>query len=679
MSLPPAGPPPLPGIREPRPFPRWRLAAAAGLGGLAGAGLGFLVWKIPLPVSLPLVGGFLFLTWPVPALLALAGAAWAVRGWARAERRRTAFRGLLGILALQLLGLGVWVQFRHVHHELSGNYDSRIEYVWATSRPADWPDPAHPGTYDVGEGLRLALSPAVWTDGLHRSLPRTAPPTLEPYPAAGGPRPLDDLGRRNLCVLMRACALVRFFHPADTAQFSDWGRLISQGVRRVEDAPTPQALAGRLNALLGPFAPGVRLLLPGEAVPVLPVPEGAVLVARWRHSGAGFECLKQTFTGATKDRSARLAGVGMAWSTVRHFYPYFDVVPVDWDAELPAALSEAAQAANQEDYVRGLRRMLVPLRDGHAWASDLGSPRFLFPEAKVEALDGHPYVAQAWGGDKALPLGGEILSVDGEPGTRRLARLGGELTASTQASQEGVASEWFFMGPPDRVFQVEVRDRAGHPGRVEVRPHVGWEQGRPLPQPISEPRPGMVVVDLARVDQDAFEKALPRLVAARGVIFDLRGNVLQRAFLRHFRPGVLPGIRMCFPITREPLGNGRTWEERRDWTRSEAPFYRGRVAVLAGPGTGSFGETCLEVVSANQLAPIVGATSAGTEGDALSFVVPGNVSCRMSGMRVLRQDGGQLQCLGIPPTIPVAHTAEGLAAGRDEDLARALAYLDSGR
>lgn len=672
-------PPELTGSRPTGPFPRWRLAAVAGLAGAAGAFFSFMLWKQPLPLSLPGLEGFLFLPWPTPGLLGLAGAAWAIRTWAQAERRRTAFRGGMVILGFQLLGIGLWSQMRHAQHQLSGIYDSRIEYVWAGSRPPDWPDPAHPGIYDVGAGLRLALSPAVWTDALHRSLPRTSPPALEPHPASGDPHPLDDLGRRNLCVLMRACALVRFFHPADAAQFNDWGRLISQGVRHVEDAPTPEVLAARLNALLAPFAPGVRLLLPGEPVPVLSVPKGAVLVAQWRHSGVGWEALKQTFTGATKDRSARIAGVGMAWGTARHFYPCFEVLPVDWDAALPIILSEAAQAGSQADYIRILRRMLVPLKDGHAWAYDLSAPRVLYPQARVEALNGRPFLAQVWGQEQQLPLGAEILAVDGEPGPLRLDRMSLDLPASRKPLQEDIAAERFFMGEPGRVFQVDLRDAAGRLSHLAVQAHAPWQAGRPCPAPISEPRPGVFLVDLNRVDQAAFQDALPRLATARGIIFDLREYCLQREFLRHFRPGTLPGIRMFVPVTRQPYGLGRTWEEHHDATRSTAPYYQGRVVVLAGPSTMSFAETCLEIIAVNRLAPIVGATSAGAEGDILAFWLPGSVRCQFSGMRVLNQDGSQLQCLGIPPTIPVAHTPLGLAAGRDEDLMRALAYVASGR
>lgn len=110
---------------------------------------------------------------------------------------------------------------------------------------------------------------------------------------------------------------------------------------------------------------------------------------------------------------------------------------------------------------------------------------------------------------------------------------------------------------------------------------------------------------------------------------------------------------------------------------SAAPFYQGQVIFLAGPSTGSYGETCLEFVAANRLAPIVGSTTAGTNGDFLNFWLPGMVSCRFTGMKVLKADGSRHHGIGIQPTHPVNPTRESLAAGRDEVLERALALLET--
>ena len=70
----------------------------------------------------------------------------------------------------------------------------------------------------------------------------------------------------------------------------------------------------------------------------------------------------QTHSG--DNRATRLAGVVIAWNVFQHFYPYFDVVQVDWPKALIAALQSAA-TDDAASFVHTLRRMLAKLQDGH--------------------------------------------------------------------------------------------------------------------------------------------------------------------------------------------------------------------------------------------------------------------------------------------------------------------------
>jgi hypothetical protein len=72
------------------------------------------------------------------------------------------------------------------------------------------------------------------------------------------------------------------------------------------------------------------------------------------------------FQPSGKDRATRLAGVALAWGVLQHFYPYFDVISVDWPAELRRTLTAAAKDKDERAFVDTLRRLMVPLRDGHA-------------------------------------------------------------------------------------------------------------------------------------------------------------------------------------------------------------------------------------------------------------------------------------------------------------------------
>ena len=73
----------------------------------------------------------------------------------------------------------------------------------------------------------------------------------------------------------------------------------------------------------------------------------------------------------------------------------------------------------------------------------------------------------------------------------------------------------------------------------------------------------------------------------------------------------------------------------------------------------------------------IGSPSAGANGDVSSFTVPGGMIISFSGHDVRHANGGQLQRLGLQPAITVEPTVNGIRAGRDEVLERALEYLTS--
>lgn len=129
--------------------------------------------------------------------------------------------------------------------------------------------------------------------------PLVAYPASSGQPAAGPgdepPRALDERGLDNLDAFTRLFGLVRFFHPSDQAAAldqDDWNRFALAGVERVEDAPSPAALARSLEELFAPIAPTVQVFpsdapappLPGTEHPGPADPSGRDWVA-WIHQG----------------------------------------------------------------------------------------------------------------------------------------------------------------------------------------------------------------------------------------------------------------------------------------------------------------------------------------------------------------------------------------------------------
>lgn len=78
------------------------------------------------------------------------------------------------------------------------------------------------------------------------------------------------------------------------------------------------------------------------------------------------------------------------------------------------------------------------------------------------------------------------------------------------------------------------------------------------------------------------------------------------------------------------------------------------------------------------LGDLVGAATAGTNGDIAQITAPTGCSTWFTGRRVIHMDGRQSHLYGIQPTVAVASTLAGIAAGRDEVFDRALALVRAG-
>jgi C-terminal processing protease CtpA/Prc len=100
------------------------------------------------------------------------------------------------------------------------------------------------------------------------------------------------------------------------------------------------------------------------------------------------------------------------------------------------------------------------------------------------------------------------------------------------------------------------------------------------------------------------------------------------------------------------------------------------VVFLTDERAYSRAETYLDMVTFYHLGEIVGATTGGTNGEVDDMDLPGGFHVSWTGSRVQRLGGGELERVGIPPSVPVAPTAKGVAAGQDEVLERALTLFE---
>lgn len=367
----------------------------------------------------------------------------------------------------------------------------------------------------------------------------------------------------------------------------------------------------------------------------------------------------------------RLADVIVAWNVFQHFYPYFDVVGVDWDEVLTESLARALEPQTHAEFTRVLEWLVAGIEDGHGWVTGVEPPGTPIPVG-VEQIEGEVVVVAASDASELRP-GDVIESLDGRAANDVVDSMAMRFSGSPQWTEHRALST-FGSGSAGDSVEIEY-SREGIGGRTFVARHAGTQ--RPTerrPDPIEELEPGIFYVNLDVISIQQFRDRVDELAAADGVVFDLRGypNGTHMA-LTHLSPEPLQSAYWRIPkIIRPDRMDPADYQESR-WTLAPAsPQFDGRVAFITDGRAISYAESMMGIVEHYKLGLIIGGPTAGANGNVNPITLPGGHRISWTGMRVENHDRTLLHNVGIRPSIPLERTIQGVREGRDELLDEAI-------
>jgi hypothetical protein len=380
------------------------------------------------------------------------------------------------------------------------------------------------------------------------------------------------------------------------------------------------------------------------------------------------------------NRSTRLAGVALGWGVWQHFYPYFDVVKTDWQAALPAALTKASEAPDELAYLLTLRELVAKLHDGHGNVSHPAlRAHSLLPLALQWAGSDLVVVGKAASVPESVAIGDAIVSIDGKPTGDCYGEVSKWISAATDGWRRWNSSRALVADYPTRdPAQIVFRKPDGEPLTVALgRVAEGTANTATTKRPASgtELAPGVVYFDLDGAD--TLDPLMPKLVAAKAIIFDLRGypGAAGVELMKHLIDGPATSARWCVPVIRRPDRQDVEWNESGWNLQPVEPHLKAKIAFLTDGRAISYAESIMGIVENYRFGEIIGSTTAGTNGNVNPFRLPGGYVVSWTGMKVLKHDGSTHHGVGIAPTVPVTPTAKGIATGRDEVLEKAVEVM----
>lgn len=375
----------------------------------------------------------------------------------------------------------------------------------------------------------------------------------------------------------------------------------------------------------------------------------------------------------------RLGNIINIYNVFQHFYPYFDVVEVNWEKELETTLKSAYNDTDSYDYLITLKKFTAKLKDGHIWVNKAPNKNSYLPPFEWEWIENKLIITTVFDYNIGLKVGDVITKVDSMDAKEYFNEINSQISAATKGWLEARVSTESLLGEKDSEITLTTSTNSYTIKRYLTRQEYFQKEVQKDAYKVIHDTIYYLNLDL--IEMDTINKLLPKLEKSAAIVFDLRGypngnhdlisyllksDDTSKAWMQ------IPQI--IYPDQKQLIGY-----EKHGWgLKAKKPYLGNKKIVFIIDGSAiSYAESYMSYIEGYQLATIVGQPTAGTNGNINPFRLHGGYSINWTGMKVLKHDGSQHHGIGILPNVYVTKTIEGVKSGKDEFLEKAIEIAQS--
>ena len=371
---------------------------------------------------------------------------------------------------------------------------------------------------------------------------------------------------------------------------------------------------------------------------------------------------------------ANLASIIIAWNVLQHFFPYFDVIDVDWNNVLGETLKNTIGNQSKKDFFVTLSEMFAKIEDGHGIV--FGEQMSYLP-IRSEFVENEIVITASH--DTSLKRGDIIKKIDGKSVMEALVEKEKIISGSPQLRRYRALNILGSKPEPRKSYFVIDRDGIeqniavlnSSPGSMFFNP---IDDRKYKSETIVEIEPGIFYINTTKCTNSKFKQYIDVLANAKAVIYDERGgNQLDLLEIIPFwieEPVSSTWWNIpqtVYPDRKEVEFSKSNWD-----IQPQKPLFKSKSVIINESSVVSGGETQMGIIDHYHLATTVGEVTAGCNGNFNSIYLPCGYYAWFTGMKVLKHDDSQLYLKGFEPDYPVSKTIQAIKEGRDEYLEKAL-------
>lgn len=385
------------------------------------------------------------------------------------------------------------------------------------------------------------------------------------------------------------------------------------------------------------------------------------------------------------DEGYRLLSLYRYWNIIQYYFPYRYAIGRDWKEVLEEFIPKFLSAADTTEYNITCLELTARINDSHGGIYNAVTRHFfgdrilpleiVFAENKVVVKN---YYDEQLGKATGIKIGDVILEINHKTIEKIIEEYSAYIPASNDPTLLRKLSFELFSSND---LTTDIKYLSDGTQKTSTLPtylpdRLNYTQKPAVPFKMIDEQ--TAYINLGTVKSKDFEDIFKKIKDTKGLIIDIRAypaefNVYKlgkylmphpEKFARFTVPSILsPGV---FSI-KEGITVGNNNKD----------FYKGKIAILVNETTQSSAEYHTMAFRKAPKAKVFGSQTAGADGNASYFMLPGKVSTQITGIGVYTVEGEETQRIGIIPDVEIKPTVEGIKNNKDEVLDKALDWINS--
>ncbi len=380
-----------------------------------------------------------------------------------------------------------------------------------------------------------------------------------------------------------------------------------------------------------------------------------------------------------KNLSTRVGNVVNAYNVFQHFYPYFDVIDIDWNNQLKKALSKSFSDTSDKDHLITLQQLTHALKDGHIRVGSSAAEHSHMPPFTWEIIEGKLVINQVFEDALGLKVGDVVTKVNGQNTSDYLKEVYSLISAGNQGWMDYRAKTESLLGAENSELNLVVTGKNVMAKR-NLNISDNWHLVSPEKTSHKPINDDIYYINLSNTKMDTINKLMPILEQSKGLIFDLRGypdgnhELISHLLKKNDTvQNWMQVPQILYPDQKDYAG----FSEMGWHVQTKKPYLGDKKVVFLIDGSAiSYAESYMGFIKGYKLATIVGQPTAGANGNVNRVTLPGNYSISFTGMKVLKHNGTQHHTIGVLPDVYIKKTISAMIENRDEFLEKAIQIIE---